>query len=114
MNTYATLNSHRLNQRSAEILSANKIPWSPRIELASVALIRHALEANALEMPTIDEPNLLLARLHAQPQEAMRGMTATDLGEPFEIDLDDDPIQAAAQLLDEIISAPIRQRLSEA
>ncbi|MBK1725263.1 hypothetical protein [Thiocystis violacea] len=98
-----------LNQRSREILSANAIPWSPRIELASLALIRDALDRGALDCHrAIQEPELLLAKLQARPEEAMRLilMTENELGEPFEIDdLDDDPIQAAAQLLEEIVAS---------
>ena len=100
------LNQHPLNQRSAEILTANTIRWISMTELASLALIRHALEIGALDCRrAIQEPELLLTKLQARPEEAMRLMTESELGEPFEIDLDDDPTQAAAQLLEEIVAS---------
>lgn len=102
---HSNLNLHSLNRRSAEILEASHLAWSPASELASVALIRYALESSALEMRTIEEPELLLAKLQAHPQETMHLLTQTDLGEPFEIDLDSNPIQAAAQLLEEILAS---------
>jgi hypothetical protein len=102
---FSNLNLHDLNRRSAEILEAGHLPWSPASELASVALIRHALETSAVEIRAIEEPDLLLAKLQAHPQETMHLLTQTDLGEPFEIDLDSNPIQAATQLLEEILAS---------
>ena len=106
MDTCATLNRHSLNQRAAEILTANKLRWTPSFELASLALIRHALDRGVLDCRrAIDEPAWLLATLQARPEQAMCLMTETDLGEPFEIDLDDDPDEAARQILEEIIAS---------
>ena len=101
----ARLNSQPLNRQAADILSCNRMPWSPEQEVAALALLRHALEKGALETPTIEEPMLLLARLEADPQEAMRLLTESAPGETFEIDLDPDPDQAAAQLLEEIVAS---------
>jgi hypothetical protein len=101
----ARLNSQPLNQQAADILSRNRMPWSPEQEVAALALLRQALEKGALETPTIEEPMLLLARLEADPQEAMRLLTESAPGETFEIDLDPDPDQAAAQLLEEIVAS---------
>jgi len=102
---YAELNSREPNVQAAQILAANAIPWAPRDDLASLALIRHALQSGDIEAPTIGEPLLLLAKLSARPEEAMCLMTETDLGEPFEIVLDREPAQAAAQLLEEIVAS---------
>jgi len=101
----ARLNSLPLNQQAADILSRHKIPWSPAQEVAALALLRQALEKGALETPAIEEPMLLLERLEADPQEAMRLLTESAPGETFEIDLDPDPDQAAAQLLEEIVAS---------
>jgi hypothetical protein len=84
---------------------AGRSAWSPEQEVAALALLRQALEKGALETPTIEEPMLLLARLEADPQEAMRLLTESAPGETFEIDLDPDPDQAAAQLLEEIVAS---------
>lgn len=106
MRTYATLNRHSLNQRAAEILTQTHFRWSSMTELASLALIRHALERGVLDCRrAIAEPEWLLATLQARPEQAMRLMTETDLGESFEIDLDDDPDEAARQILEEIIAS---------
>lgn len=102
---YIAMNNREPNLQAARILAAHQIPWSRRSQLASLALIRHALEAGDIEAPTISEPLLLLAKLSYRPEEAMRLMTTTDLGEPFEIELDDDPAEAAAQLLQEILAS---------
>jgi hypothetical protein len=104
---YTEMNSQEPNPQAARILAANAIPWSPQTDLASLALIRHVLEAGELRTPTISEPLLLVAKLHARPQEAMRLLTESDLGEPFAtpLDLDDSPTEAAAQLLEEIVAS---------
>ena len=102
---YNQLNQHSLNRRSAEILRANAIAWSPATELASVALMRHALEADALILRTVAEPDLLLAQIQANPEQTLELLTQTSLGEPFEINLDPNPIQAAAQLLEELLAS---------
>lgn len=102
---YATLNSQPLNQQAAAILAGNRMAWSPAREVAALALLRQALEKGALETPTIAEPMLLLARLEADPEEAMRLLTESAPGETYAIDLDPDPDQAAAQLLEEIVAS---------
>ena len=102
---YATLNSQLLNRQAADILSRHKIPWSPAQEVAALALLRHALQKGALETRTIEEPMLLMARLEASPEEAMRLLTESAPGEVYEITLDPDPDQAAAQLLEEIVAS---------
>jgi len=104
---YTAMNNREPNLQAAKILAANRIPWTPQDDLASLALIRHALENGDIEAPTISEPLLLLAKLSARPEEAMRLMTETDLGEPFEFEVDEDPVQAAAQIM-EVIVASIR------
>jgi hypothetical protein len=102
---YATLNAQLLNQRAAEILSHHRIPWTPGQEVAALALVRHALQRGVLQTPTIEEPMLLLARLEADPGEAMRLLTESAPGEIYAIELDRDPDQAAAQLLEEILAS---------
>ena len=102
---YATLNSQPLNRQAAEILSRHRIPWTPGQEVAVLALVRHALQRDVLQTPTIEEPELLLARLEADPGEAMRLLTESAPGEIYAIDLDRDPDQAAAQLLEEILAS---------
>lgn len=103
---YATLNGHPLNRQAADILSRHTIPWSPAQEVAALALLRQVLDKGALETPTIEEPMLLIARLEANPEEAMRLLTEPEPGEVYEIPLDrDDPVQAAAQLLEEIVAS---------
>ena len=104
---YTTLNNLDPNPQAARILAAHAIPWSPQTDLASLALIRYVLEAGELQTPTILEPLLLVAKLSCRPQEAMRLLMETDLGEPFatEIELENDPAQAAAQLLEEIVAS---------
>ena len=102
---YVTLNSQPLNQQAADILSRGRMPWNPDQEVAALALVRHALHTGVLETPTIEEPMLLMARLEANPEEAMRLLTESAPGETYEIDLDPDPDQAAAQLLEEIVAS---------
>ena len=104
MRLYATLNRHRHNQRAAGILTRPHFRWSPMTELAGLALIRHTLERGVLDCHrAIAEPEPLLARLEANPEQAMRLMTENALGDPFEID--DDPDEAARQILEEIIAS---------
>jgi len=102
---FETLNSQSLNRQAADILSNNRMPWTPAQEVAALALLRHALQKGTLETPTIAEPMLLLARLEADPEEAMRLLTESAPGETYPIDLDPDPDQAAAQLLEEIVAS---------
>ena len=102
---YATINSQPLNRQAADILARSQMPWSPAREVAALALLRHALQKGSLEMPTIAEPMLLLARLEADPEEAMRLLTESAPGETYRIDLDPDPDQAAAQLLEELVAS---------
>jgi hypothetical protein len=102
---FETLNSHALNQQATDILSRNRMPWNPDQEVAALALLRHALQKDVLETPTIEEPMLLLARLEADPAEAMRLLTESAPGETYPIDLEPDPDQAAAQLLEEIVAS---------
>ena len=102
---FETLNSQSLNRQAADILSNNRMPWTPAQEVAALALLRHALQKGTLETPTIAEPMLLLARLEADPEEAMRLLTESAPGETYLIDLDPDPDQAAAQLLEEIVAS---------
>ena len=101
----AMLNSQPLNQQAANILLRKRMPWNPAQEVAALALLRHALQKGTLETPTIEEPMLLLARLEANPEEAMRLLTESAPGETYPIDLDPDPDQAAAQLLEEIVAS---------
>jgi hypothetical protein len=102
---YARLNSLSLNQQAADILAHSRMPWNPEQEIAALALLRHALQRGALETPTIEEPMLLMARLEANPEEAMRLLTESAPGETYEINLETDPDQAAAQLLEEIVAS---------
>jgi hypothetical protein len=102
---YIEMNNQEPNPQAARILAAHAIPWSPQTDLASLALIRHVLEAGELRTPTILEPLLLVAKLAARPQEAMRLMTESEPGVTFEIELDDDPADAAAQVLEEILAS---------
>ena len=102
---YTEMNSQEPNPQAARILAANAIPWSPQTDLASLALIRHVLEAGEVRTPTILEPLLLVAKLAARPEEAMRLMSEAEPGETFEIELDEDPAEAAAQLLEEIMAS---------
>jgi hypothetical protein len=102
---YATLNSQPLNRQAAEILSHHRISWTPGQEVAALALVRHALQRGVLQTPTIEEPMLLLVRLEADPAETMRLLTESAPGEVYTIDLDRDPDQAAAQLLEEILAS---------
>jgi hypothetical protein len=101
----ATLNSQPLNRQVADILTRHGIPWTPGQEVAALALVRHALQGGLLQTPTVEEPMLLLARLEADPGEAMRLLTESAPGEVYEIDLDQEPDQAAAQLLEEILAS---------
>ena len=102
---YAMLNSQPLNQQAADILSRSQMLWNPDQEVAALALLRHALQKDTLETPTIEEPMLLMVRLEAAPEEAMRLLTESAPGETYEIDLEPDPDQAAAQLLEEIVAS---------
>jgi hypothetical protein len=102
---FETLNSQSLNRQAADILARNRMPWNPDQAVAALALLRHALQTGVLETPTIAEPMLLLARLEADPEEAMRLLTESAPGETYLIDLDPDPDQAAAQLLEEIVAS---------
>lgn len=99
-------NTHSLNRQSAAILDRAGIPFDPRQELASLALIRFALANKLLQTaPAIQEPDLLLEKLAANPDQAMGLMTESEPGQPFQMTLDQSPAEAAAQLLEEILAS---------
>lgn len=100
---------HPLNQQAAQILRRYDIPFNPATELASLALIRVALERGLLETPTIPEPLRLIAHLSRHPDQAMAWLTqaepATDPAMTFEIELPPSLAEAAATLLEEIVAS---------
>jgi len=96
---------HPLNQQAAQILRRYDIPFNPATELASLALIRVALERGLLETPTIPEPLLLIAQLSRHPDQAMEWLTQSEPGMTFEIDLPPSLEGAAATLLEEIVAS---------
>ncbi len=98
-------NEALLNRQSAEILKRYRIPFDPSTELASLVLIREALERNLLETGEIEEPLLLMAKLSANPEWAMSLMTESEPGVEFEIKLSEKPEEAAAQVLEEIVAS---------
>lgn len=99
------LNEAPLNRQSAEILKRYRIPFDPSTELASLVLIREALERNLLETGEIEEPLLLMAKLSANPEWAMSLMTESEPGVEFEIELSEKLEEAAAQILEEIVAS---------
>jgi len=99
-------NAHNLNQQSAALLRAARIPFDPNHELASLALIRYALAKNLLETsPALQEPDLLLEKLAAHPDQAMALMTESEPGVEFPLTLEPSLPEAAAQLLEEILAS---------
>jgi len=100
---------HPLNQQAAQILRRYDIPFHPATELASLALIRVALERGLLETRTIPEPLRLIAHLSRHPDQAMAWLTqaepATDPAMTFEIELPPSLAEAAATLLEEIMAS---------
>lgn len=100
---------HPLNQQAAQILRRYDIPFHPATELASLALIRVALERGLLETRTIPEPLRLIAHLSRHPDQAMAWLTqaepATDPAMTFEIELPPSLAEAAATLLEEIVAS---------
>jgi len=104
---------HPLNQQAAQILRRYDIPFHPATELASLALIRVALERGLLETRTIPEPLRLIAHLSRHPDQAMEWLTqaepatdpATDPAMTFEIELPPSLEGAAATLLEEIVAS---------
>ena len=95
------------------ILKQYQIPFNPSTELASLALIREALERGLLSTGELQEPLLLIAKLSANPELAMSLMTESELGEEkFEIELSETLEAAAAEILEEIV-AGIKARTLE-
>ena len=80
-------NEESINQQSIKILKQYQIPFDPSRQLASLVLIREALERGLLETGELQEPLLLIAKLAANPELAMSLMTESDSGEEkFEMD----------------------------
>ena len=106
MNVFRELNKHPLNRQAEQILSQNNLQFSPGEELAAIALINHAMSRDLLEIRGIDEPELLLAKLHANPILTMELMTQSGSEESFQLDLTESETieEAAAQILEEIIA----------
>lgn len=100
-----SLNAESLNQQAAALLSRSGIAYNPQNELAALVLIREALEQNLLEVEALPEPNLLLAKLAANPAWAMTLMTESEPGVKFTMTLADSLPEAAAQILEEIIAS---------
>jgi DNA mismatch repair ATPase MutS len=106
-------NEESINQQSIGILKQYQIPFDPLRQLASLVLIREALERGLLETGELQEPLLLIAKLSANPELAMSLMTETDLGEEkFEMTLSETLEEAAAEILEEIV-ASIKARTLE-
>ena len=103
--TVNTYNKNPLNQQATRILSQYKIPFDPNQELATLVLIREALERKLLETPTIPEPLLLIAKLAANPSLAMSLMTESEPGVTFEITLPENLEGAAATILEELVAS---------
>lgn len=103
--TTKELNEMSINQAAEKILKNYEIAFDPRTELASLALIREALERGLLETSDLDEPMLLIARLGMSPELAMSLMTETELGdEKIRMELSETLETAAAAILTEIVS----------
>ena len=98
-------NEVSLNRQSAEVLKRYRIPFDPSTELASLVLIREALERNLLETGEIEEPLLLMAKLSANPEWAMSLMTESEPGVELEMELSETLEEAAAQILEEIVAS---------
>ncbi len=98
-------NEEALNQQSMKILTQYQIPFNPSTELASLALIREALERGLLGTGKIHEPLLLIAKLSANPELAMSLMTESEPGVEFEMELSETLEEAAAQILEEIVAS---------
>jgi hypothetical protein len=101
MNVYL-LNLHTLNLQCKRILEASSIPCDPTRELASLVLLREALERNLLEASSLPEPLLLIAKMASDPQFAMRLMTEPEEGMELILELTPTLAEAAAEILTEI------------
>ena len=63
-NRYEFHNLTSLNQQAAAILKDYRIPFAPKDELAALVLVRSAIERGQIEIPTLPEPLLLIAKTH--------------------------------------------------
>jgi hypothetical protein len=103
--TVALFNQQSLNQQAAEILNQHRVPYDQETELAALVLIRTALEKELLDVETIQEPELLIAKLAADPALAMSLMTETEPGDEFSMELSETLAEAAAEILEEIVAS---------
>ena len=101
----STYNANPLNQQAALILERYEIPFNPNQELATLVMIRGALERNLLETPTLPEPLLLISKLEANPALAMNLMTESEPEVTFEMTLPENLEEAAAMVLEEIVAS---------
>lgn len=104
-NRYAFHNLTSLNQQAAAILKDSRIPFAPTDELAALVLVRSAIERGQIEIPTLPEPLLLIAKLQADPDLAMSLMTESEPGVSFEIMLPPTIEEAAATILEELVAS---------
>ena len=99
-------NEESINQQSIRILKQYQIPFDPSRQLASLVLIREALERGLLETGELQEPLLLIAKLAANPELAMSLMTESDTGDEYlEMELSETLEAAAAEILEEIVAS---------
>jgi hypothetical protein len=110
--TFSEYNKHPLNQQAMRILETHQIrashghePFNPKTELASLVLIQEALERNLLDTGEIEEPELLIAKLAANPELAMTLMTESEPGVEFSLELPESLEEAAAVILEEIVAS---------
>ena len=104
MNVYQ-FNQHNLNSQAKQLLDQNNIPCDLTMELAAVTLMRVAIQSNLLSTPTLPEPELLIAKLAANPILAMELMTESEPGMEIQITLSPTLAEAAAEILEEVVAS---------
>ena len=100
--TLADLSRQPLNLQAASRLRLAGIPQEPN-RLPVVDLMLYGLE-NGLTTPRgPDDPAALIAAM--PPAQVMQLLTETDSGDPVTIQLPNNPVEAAATLLEELLAS---------
>lgn len=107
MQEYQSLNILPINRQATRLLS--KTCWKHQLPagLSVAALMRWAVDQGGIELPTTnDEAMGLLTRLEKKnPQKLMDLLTKTDSGNEIQQLLPKDPMEAAAQLWNDLLTA---------
>jgi len=112
-------NAHPLNREARGILKELSLPLDRKSQLAAVQLMLWFLEQDpGMSLPEWvivpwedrsrdgeEMTQWLVRQERDNPRRLMRLLTRTDSGDPYQIDLSGTPEEAAATLLEELISS---------